>query len=164
MPAPMERGEFAKFLTENDQRIEPAIIGAVASALVSKWGFKSELVSTTEADEGIRVPQLSLSRPLGPFSDEHQYNQVLGDTARFLNNGDLSRYMETGRGDLTTVSGPQNESTIGIVVSRITPPNGTYSTLLFGELMLIEFALEEADCVSAQPVNISMAQILLGHN
>jgi len=164
MSAPMERGEFAKFLKENDQRIEPAIIGAVAGALVPKWGLKSELVEISDSGEGIRVPKLSLCRPLGPFTDEHDYNKVLGDAARFLDNGDLSRYMDTGRGDLALLSGnSQEDMDIGIVVSRITPPNGMYSTLLFGELMLIEFGLEEAECILPQPVNIAMAQVLLEH-
>ena len=164
MPSPVERREFAKFLKDNDRRIEPALIGAVADALVPRWALKSELPITSDADSGIRVPELSFRRLLGPFNDEGEYNQVVGNAARFLGNGDLSDYMDTGRGNLAFTSGTtQGDSDLEIVVSRLTPALGMYSTLPFGELMEIEFGLEQAECVVPQAVNMAMAHILLGH-
>lgn len=160
----MEIEDFANSLIGNDARIEPAIIGAVANALVPKWGLKSELAIAPDASgSGLRVPVLSLIRPIGPFCDEHEYNQILSDAARFLGNGDLSRYMDTARGALAMVpSDTEGELDISVVVSRLTPPLGMYSTSLFGEIMLVELGLVREECVKPQPVNIAMAHILLG--
>jgi hypothetical protein len=150
--------EFAQHLIDTDTRIAPSVVGAIATALIPRWDLRSELVMQPD---GIRVPNLSLHRLLGPFSDEHEHNDVIGAVVTYLDTGRIEEIMDTAQAQVIYDETGGGVGDLSVIIQRKTPPLGMYSRRLFGELLLVEQELVDAGCVQSSNPNITLATTLI---